>query len=101
MNTYIIFRRSGWSSQAELEKAAGVSAQVGQEMRDRVRWIRSYVTREPGDRLGTVCIYQATSPAVIQEHAQRANLPCDMVVPVGDVVVVNADPLLAPSRQAH
>ena len=93
MNTYVIFRRSGWPSQAELEKSAGVSARVGQEMSDRVRWIRSYVTQEPNNRLGTVCIYQATDPAAILNHAQRANLPCDTVVPVGDLVVINADPL--------
>jgi hypothetical protein len=100
MNTYIIFRRSGWSSRAELENAASVSARVGQEMQEHVRWIRSYVTREPGNRLGTICIYQATNPAVIHEHAQRANLPCDTVVPVGDLVVINADPLLPVSAQA-
>jgi hypothetical protein len=94
MNTYVIFRRSGWSSRAELEKAAGVSAQVGQEMSDRVRWIRSYVTRETNNRLGTVCIYQAKDPADIHDHASRANLPCDTIVPVGDTVVINADPLV-------
>jgi hypothetical protein len=98
MNTYVIVRRSGWSSRAELEKAAGVSARVGQEMVDRVRWVRSYVTTEPDNRLGTVCVYQATDPAAIRDHAERANLPCDTVIPVGDLVVVNADPVLLPSR---
>jgi hypothetical protein len=98
MNTYVIFRRSGWASQTELEKAAGVSARVGQEMTDRVRWIRSYVTREANNRLGTVCIYQAKDPADIRDHAKRANLPCDTIVPVGDTVVINADPLTASSE---
>jgi hypothetical protein len=98
MNTYVIIRRSGWSSSAELEKSAGVSARVGQEMAGRVRWIRSYVTQEPDHRLGTVCVYQATDPAAVREHAKRASLPCDTVIPVGDLVVVNADPL-RPSRE--
>jgi hypothetical protein len=94
MNTYVVLRRSGWPSRAELEVAAEVSARVGQEMSDRIRWIRSYVTREANNRLGTVCVYQARDPADIREHARRANLPCDAIVPVGDSVIVNADPLL-------
>jgi hypothetical protein len=94
MNTYVILRRSGWSSRAELEQAAGVSAQVGQTMSDRIRWIRSYVTREANNRLGTVCIYQAKDPADIRDHASRANLPCDAIVPVGDTLVINSDPLM-------
>ena len=94
MNTYIILRRSGWASRDDLEKAASRSARVGQaEMPDRVRWIRSYITQEPDNRLGTVCVYQATNPAALREHAQRADLPCDVIVPVGDLVVVNEDPV--------
>ena len=73
MNTYVIVRRSGWSSREELEKAAARSERVGQtEMPDRVKWIRSYVTEEPGNRLGTVCVYQATDTEAIREHARRA-----------------------------
>ncbi|HEY0946069.1 MAG TPA: DUF4242 domain-containing protein [Opitutaceae bacterium] len=93
MNTYVIFRRSGWSSRSELEKAAGRSAQVAQhEMPEQVRWIRSYVTEEVGGRVGTVCVYQATDVGAIAEHARRAGLPCDLVVPVADTVVINEDP---------
>ena len=93
MNTYVIIRRTGWASRSDLEIAARVSARVGLEMRDRVRWIRSYVTREANNRLGTVCIYQAKDPADIRDHAKRANLPCDAIVSVGDTLVINADPL--------
>jgi hypothetical protein len=96
MNTYVILRRSGWASRTELEKAAGRSARVGQaEMPDRVRWIRSYVTEEPAGRIGTVCVYQATDPDAIREHARRAELPCDSVIPVADTVIINDDPLVA------
>jgi hypothetical protein len=101
MHTYVVLRRSGWSSLVELEKAGGVSAQVGQEMSDRVRWIRSYVTREANNRLGTVCIYQAKTPADIRDHAMRADLPCDTIVPVGDTIVINADPLLSSTEPAQ
>ena len=93
MNTYVILRRSGWQSPEELEVAAGRSAKVGdEEMSDDVRWIRSYVLEEGGGTVGTVCIYQATSPEAIREHASRAMLPVDEIIPVADTVIVRPDP---------
>jgi len=42
MKTYVILRRSGWRSPAELQKAAERSAAVADsEMPDDIRWIRS------------------------------------------------------------
>jgi hypothetical protein len=38
--------------------SADKSAQVGDEMADDVRWIRTYVVQEESGKLGTVCIYQ-------------------------------------------
>jgi hypothetical protein len=97
MKTYVIMRRSGWDSPADLSKAAARSSAVGQqEMSDRVRWIRSYVTDEGSGRVGTVCVYQATDEESLREHARRADLPCDTIVAVGDTVVINPDP--APAR---
>jgi len=93
MDTYVILRRSGWRSGDDLEQAAERSRQVGDEqMSDDVRWIRSYVLKEGDSAVGTVCIYQATSPAAIHEHATRADLPVDEVIPVVDTVVVRPDP---------
>lgn len=93
MQTYVILRRSGWRSGAELEEAAARSTQVGnEEMPDEVRWIRSYVLDEGAGPVGTVCVDQATSPDAIREHARRADLPCDEIVPVADTVVVRPDP---------
>ena len=66
MQTYVILRRSGWKSGAELEEAAGRSRQV--------------------------CIYQASSPEAIREHASRADLPVDEIIPVADTVIVRPDP---------
>ncbi|TMK77490.1 MAG: DUF4242 domain-containing protein [Actinobacteria bacterium] len=92
MNTYVILRRSGWRSPEELKEAAERSAKVGdEEMSDQVRWIRSYVLEE-GRGVGTVCIYQATSPEAIREHASRAMLPVDEIIPVADTVLVRPDP---------
>ena len=93
MQTYVILRRNGWRSGAELEEAAGRSSQVGdQEMSDDIRWIRSYVIAEEEGGLGTVCIYQASSPDAIRDHAGRADLPATEIYEVADTVIVRPDP---------
>jgi hypothetical protein len=93
VNTYVTLRRSGWRSAEELDEAAARSLRVGnEEMSDDVRWIRSYVLAEEGGSLGTVCIYQATSPEALREHASRAFLPADEIIEVADTVVVRPDP---------
>ena len=93
MQTYVILRRSGWRSPNDLEAAAERSRQVGdEEMSDDIRWIRSYVLEEGGGSVGTVCIYQATSPEAIREHAKRADLPADEIIRVADTVYVRPDP---------
>ena len=93
MDTYVILRRSGWQSPAELQEAAARSSQVGdEEMADDIRWIRSYVLEEGGGTVGTVCVYQASSPAAIREHAERAGLPVDEIISVADTVIVRPDP---------
>jgi hypothetical protein len=93
MNTYVILRRSGWRSPDDLQAAAARSSRVGdEEMSDDIRWIRSYVLEEDGGSVGTVCIYQATSPEAIREHASRADLPADEIIAVADTVLVRPDP---------
>jgi len=93
LNTYVILRRKGWQSAEELGEAAKRSSQVGDEqMSDDIRWIRSYVLDEGDGPVGTVCIYQASSPEAIREHASRADLPADEIIPVADTVIVRPDP---------
>lgn len=92
MNTYVILRRSGWKSPAELQEAAERSSKAGEEMADDIRWIRSYVLEEDGGSVGTVCIYQATSEDAIRKHGDVAQLPVDEVIPVADTVLVRPDP---------
>jgi hypothetical protein len=93
MQTYVILRRNGWRSGEELEKAAAKSSEVGdQEMSDDIRWIRSYVLSEEAGGLGTVCVYQASSPEAIRDHASRAGLPADEIIEVADTVLVRPDP---------
>jgi thiamine biosynthesis protein ThiC len=96
MNTYVILRRSGWRSPEDLQAAAERSKKVGdEEMSEDIRWIRSYVLEEDGDSVGTVCIYQASSPEAIREHASRADLPADEIIAVADTVLVRPDPAAA------
>jgi Nickel responsive protein SCO4226-like len=93
MKMYAIPRRSAWRSPGDLGAAAERSRQVGdEEMSDDIRWIRSYVLEEGGGSIGTVCIYEASSPEAIREHAGRANLPVDEIIPIVDTVVVRSDP---------
>ena len=93
MQLYVILRRAGWKSPAELEEAAARSTRVGNEdMPDDVRWIRSYVLDEGAGAVGTVCIYEATSPEALRKHASLADLPADEIIRVADTVIVRPDP---------
>jgi len=94
MDLYVILRRDGWRSGEELEAAAARSTAEGERMPDDIRWIRSYVLEE-GQGVGTVCIYQASSPEAIRSHASRADLPIDEIVKVADTVIVRPDPVPA------
>ncbi len=91
MDTYVILRRNGWRSDEELGEAAARSTAEGERMSDDISWIRSYVLEE-GNGVGTVCIYQASSPEAIRRHADGADLPLDEIVEVADTVVVRPDP---------
>jgi hypothetical protein len=92
MKTYVILRRGGWRSAEDLQAAAARSTAEGERMPDDVRWIRSYVLDEPDGTVGTVCIYEASSPEAIRRHAAAADLPVDEIVAVADTVVVRPDP---------
>ena len=95
MKTYVILRRNGWGSGEELQSAAAKSGAVGDdEMSDDIRWIRSYVLAEDGvGGLGTVCIYQASSPEKIREHASRVDMPATEIFEIADTVLVRPDPV--------
>ena len=60
------------------------STEEGEQDADDVRRIRSYVLAETSGELGTVCIYEASSPEAIRKHAYRAGLPVDEIVAVAD-----------------
>jgi hypothetical protein len=93
MDLYVILRRGGWRSPEELGEAALRSTRVAdEEMSDDIKWIRSYVLEEGGGSVGTVCVYQASSPEAIRKHAAAADLPVDEIISVADTVLVRPDP---------
>jgi len=93
MELYVIRRPGAWANVDELKAAGAKSARIGNEqMADTVRWIRSYVVKEPDGRLGTVCIYQARDPEAIREHARKVGMPGDQILPALDTIVVRDDP---------
>ncbi|MEA2270244.1 MAG: hypothetical protein QOD55_781 [Solirubrobacteraceae bacterium] len=101
MDTYVILRRRGWKSGEEAEAAGARSSRVGdEEMSQDIRWIRTYALAEEDGTIGSVCIYQATSPEAIREHAERAGLPVDEIVRVAATNVVRPDPEPAPAGTA-
>jgi len=96
MNLYAIIRREGWVTAGDLQAAAARSSAVGDdEMPDDIRWIRSYVLAEDTGNLGTVCIYEASSPEAIRDHAERADLPLTEIIAIADTVIVRPDPVVA------
>jgi hypothetical protein len=95
METYVIVRRNGWRSVEEFRVAAERSSAVGEQMPDDVAWIRSYVLEECDGTVGTVCVYQASSPEALRAHAAAAELPVDEIVRVAGTEVERSDPIPA------
>jgi hypothetical protein len=97
MDTYVILRRNGWRTADDLREAAARSTAQGERMPDDIAWFRSYVLEERDGTVGTVCIYQASSPEAIRRHAGAADLPVDEIVKVADTVLVRRDPMSVPA----
>jgi hypothetical protein len=95
MNLYAIRRRDYWGSAEALQQTGARSAEVGEEMADDIRWIRTYVVQEESGRLGTVCIYEGTSAEKVREQAERTGMPADEIVLIADTVIVRPDPVPA------
>src|SRR5262245_62142088 len=93
MNLYAIRRANAWQSPEELEQTAERSKEVADsDFPDDIRWIRSYVIKEEGGTLGTICIYEATDVDAVKEHAKRVDMPADEVLEIADTVVIRPDP---------
>lgn len=92
MELYIIRRHGIWSNEDELATTNKKSLEVGEQMRDRLRWIRSYAVTEEDGRIGSVCIYEATDREALREHGERIGAPSDDISPARGTAVKRADP---------
>ena len=98
MQTDAIRRKQAWQSPEELEQVAARSKAVADDdFPQDIRWLRSYVLAEEDGTLGSVCIYQASSPEAIRKHAHRVGMPADEIYPVGETVVIRPDPVKEPA----
>lgn len=68
-------------SPSDLQGAAAKSNAVLRAMGPDIQWIQTYVA---GDRM--YCIYQASSEALIREHATKAGFPANRVTAISTVV---------------
>ena len=92
LQMYAIRRKQAWPTPEDIP--AERSKQVADdEFATDIRWIRSYVIAEEDGTLGSVCIYQASSPEAIREHAHRVGMPADEIWAVADTVVIRPDPV--------
>ena len=93
MDLFMIRRNDGWKTGEELDAAAKRSTEVADsDFPEDIRWIRSYVVQEPSGDLGTVCIYEASSPEAVRAHADKVGMPASEVLPIVDTVIVRPDP---------
>ncbi|MFC5995684.1 DUF4242 domain-containing protein [Pseudonocardia hispaniensis] len=67
--------------EADRQKVWAKSNAVLSELAPNLQWAHSYVT---DDKL--YCVYYATDPELIREHARRGGFPCDSISPIDDIV---------------
>jgi thiamine biosynthesis protein ThiC len=88
VKTYVVLRRRAWRTIDDLRAAAKRAESAVERTPDDISWIRSYLLAESDGSVGTVCVYQATSPEAVRAHALRAGLPVDEIVAVTETLVV-------------
>jgi hypothetical protein len=76
----------GSVSAAELQAISQKSCGVLRDLGSDVQWVHSYVT---SDKI--YCVYNASSEALVREHARRGGFPADSVARV----VTAIDPVTA------
>lgn len=80
MDRYVIERTlpgAGSLTDEQITAVATRSNEVLAELGDEISWIESYLS---DDKL--YCVYEASEPALIREHAARGGFPCDAIEPV-------------------
>ncbi|GAB3300819.1 DUF4242 domain-containing protein [Parasphingorhabdus pacifica] len=89
MDRYVIERNlpnAGSLGEQEIRALAAKSNEVLAEIGDEVSWEQSYVS---DDKL--YCVYTASDPELIREHARRGGFPCDRISPVRSIIDPGSD----------
>ena len=77
------------TSAEEFRNGAAKSNAVLRDLGPDIQWVHSYVA---GDKV--YCVYQATSEALIREHAAKSGFPATRITPIAAVL----DPTTANRR---
>ena len=91
MQMYVILRRGGWKSPADLQRAAqrGSCRRRGHARRHP---LDPHYSRRAGAR-SAPCASTTSSPEAIRKHAKLADLPVDEIIAIADTVIINPDPV--------
>jgi Protein of unknown function (DUF4242) len=85
---YLVRRHRVGIDTAQIDRRLATARRIADEdMPRQLSWLHSYVLHEDGGALGTACLYQATDPGVLREHALRAGLNTAEIHPVFGRVV--------------
>lgn len=88
MPLYQVYRGiAGWTEE-DLD-AAAIRTQTCAAWFDGMRWVRSFLNPAEGTLL---CYYEAGSEEDVRRHAKAADVPCDRVVEVREVLPFPATP---------
>jgi hypothetical protein len=95
MHTYVV-RRRGIAAHAYELHAALTRLRSTEEFRlaSGVRWLHSYVTRQPIGGFALACVVQADGEQALEQHAALTRLPAHEILPV---VEMEALPDFAPT----
>jgi len=69
------------TSAEEFRNGAAKSNAVLRDLGPDIQWVHSYVA---GDKV--YCVYQATSEALIREHAAKSGFPATKITPIAAVL---------------
>ena len=79
MPVFLIERNFAEALQVSAEDAASIN-EVNEEV--GVQWLVSFLS---ADKKKTYCLYEASSEEAIREAAERAGVPADVIIEVGEL----------------
>lgn len=82
MPHYIVTRTLPPLSSDQLQQIGRKVVSVCDEL-GNVRWVRSHLT---ADGKHSFCEFEAPDADILREHARRAGLPVDEVIPIGQEI---------------